>query len=75
MIILNNIFDIFKNINISGIASITNKTLGVVRKSIPIYKEIKPLISKNKPKIDEIIKKENKIQDEISSNDNLTFFN
>ena len=72
---MDNIFNLLKGIKINSIAQITNKTLGIVRKSIPIYKEIRPLINKNKTKIDEIIKKESNVHDEISSNDNLTFFN
>ena len=79
-----NIFDIIKNINLSGFITNANKTLNVVKKSIPVYKEIRPYIRhekslfKNKKVLEEDeIKmskplKENKTS---SYNDSLTFFN
>ena len=36
------------NFNLSSILSNINKTLGVVKKSIPVYREIKPYINKEK---------------------------
>ena len=65
------------NFNISNILTSINKTLGVVKKSIPVYKEIKPYINKEKSlfknnKETTIINKPNKPN---NYNDNLTFFN
>ena len=78
-----NLLNILKNINISNIVSGTNKTLNVIKKSIPVYKEIRPFINKEKslfktPKdeqIDEIkMSKPLKSEDKSSYNDSLTFF-
>ena len=81
-----NIFNIFKNLNFTSILSGANKTLNVVKKSIPVYKEIRPYMNHEKS----IFKKKNDNlleQDEIkmskpikenkksSYNDSLTFFN
>ena len=76
------LLSIFKNINISSIASTANKTLGVIKKTIPVYKEVKPYLLKEKSifkkkedvLIDEI--KESNISEDRSSsyNDTLTFF-
>ena len=77
------LLSIFKKIDISSIASTANKTLGVIKKSIPVYKEVKPYLLREKsifkknedPLLDEI--KESKVphEDRISSyNDTLTFF-
>ena len=73
----------FKNLNLSSIVSTTNKTLNVCKKAIPVYKEIRPYIRKEKTlfnkkeetNIDEI--KESrplKSNKEPTYNDNLTFF-
>ena len=43
-----NFLSIFKNIKISSIAGSLNKTLNVVRKSIPVYKEIRPYVNHEK---------------------------
>lgn len=76
------LLSIFKNINISNIASTANKTLGVIKKTIPVYKEIKPYLLREKSifkkkenvLIDEI-KESNVSEDRSSSyNDTLTFF-
>ncbi len=79
-----NINNLLKTINMSNIVSNTNKTLNIIKKSIPIYKEVKPYFSHEKslfkkPKnelIDEIKEsKPLKINKEITyNNDNLTFF-
>ena len=75
-----NILNIIKNINISSIISNTNKTLTIIKKSIPVYKEIRPYMNKEKS----IFKKEESTQidekpikkeREIKYNDSLTFFN
>lgn len=76
------LLSIFKNINVSSIASTANKTLGVIKKTIPVYKEVKPYLlreksifkKKEEPLIDEI-KESNVSEDRSSSyNDTLTFF-
>lgn len=76
---------IFKSINLSSIMSGANKTLGVIKKTIPVYREVKPyllreksIFSKKKTTdvVDEI-KESNPIKDEnrsVSYNDTLTFF-
>ena len=42
------LLSIFKNINVSSIASTANKTLGVIKKTIPVYKEVKPYLLREK---------------------------
>ena len=78
-----NLLNLFKNINLSNIVSNTSKTLNVIKKSIPVYKEIRPYINKEKslfkaPKdenIDEIkMSKPLKSEEKSSYNDSLTFF-
>ena len=77
-----NLLGLLKGIKLSSIVSNTNKTLGVVRKIIPVYKEVRPYVThekslfKNDSKTENIIKKES---DEVdvrndSYNDTLTFF-
>lgn len=77
-----NLLGLLKGIKLSSIVSSTNKTLGVVRKIIPVYKEVRPYVThekslfKNESKTENIIKKES---DEVdvrndSYNDTLTFF-
>ncbi len=77
-----NLVGLLKGIKLSSIVSSTNKTLGVVRKIIPVYKEVRPYVThekslfKNDSKIESTIKKES---DEVdvrndSYNDTLTFF-
>lgn len=80
-----NFFSIFKNINLSSIMGGANKTLSVIKKSIPVYREVKPyllreksIFSKNKimNAVDEI-KESKPIKTEdrsVSYNDTLTFF-
>lgn len=79
-----NLLNILKNINLNSIISNTNKTLKLVKKSIPVYKEIRPYINKEKSifkretdeNIDEIkMSKPLKQEKDISYNDSLTFFN
>ena len=76
------LLSIFKKINISSIASTANKTLGVIKKTIPVYKEVKPYLLREKSIFK---KKENVLLDEVkessvsedrssSYNDTLTFF-
>ncbi len=62
----------FKNISLSKIVSTTNKTLNVIRKSIPVYKEIRPFISKEKKLIPEI--KESNETRKSKYDNNITFF-
>lgn len=67
------ILKIIKNINISGIAKSTGNTLNVIKKIIPVYKEIKPYVSKEK----KLFKKEEIKKENIENpkyNDSLTFF-
>lgn len=68
----NGLFGIFKKINFSSIVSSTSNTLNVIKKIIPVYKEIRPFTSKEK----RIIPIENKpIEKKESSYDNsITFF-
>lgn len=57
--------------NISSIAKSTSSVLNVLKKTIPVYKEIKPIFSKkNNQKNIESIKKESNPE----YNDSLTFF-
>lgn len=76
-----NLLGILKGIKISSVISSTNKTLGVVKKIIPVYKEIRPYVNHEKS----LFKKEDKFIDNIkesnevdvrndSYNDTLTFF-
>ena len=77
-----NLLNIFKNINISSIASGANKTLNIVRKSIPVYKEIRPYINHEKTIFKKDVKQEvEEKESDVSSspntreyNDTLTFF-
>ena len=77
-----NLLNIFKNINISSIASGANKTLNIVRKSIPVYKEIRPYINHEKTIFKKEVKQEvEEKESDVSSspntreyNDTLTFF-
>jgi hypothetical protein len=67
----------FLNIfSFSSILSGFNKTLGVIKKSIPVYKEIRPYISKEKSlfKKDNEISLSNKPSKSNKYNDSLTFF-
>ncbi len=79
-----NLLNIIKNIKFSSILSGTNKTLNVIKKTIPVYKEIRPYVNHEKS----IFKKNTKEIDEIKEskplksnnntnnyNDSLTFFN
>lgn len=80
-----NLLNIIKNINIASIASKTNKTLNIIKKSIPVYKEIRPYVNHEKSlfkkdkeleEIDEIKEsKPLKSNKKSSYNDSLTFFN
>ena len=79
-----NIINLIKNIKFSDIISTTNKTLNIVKKSIPVYKEIRPYMNKEKSlfkkqndsQIDEIKEsKPLKKEREVTYNDSLTFFN
>ena len=77
--------NLLKLINIPNIISSTNKSLNIVKKTIPVYKEIRPYIRHEKKlfkpitntNIDEI--KESKPikphNNKITYNDSLTFFN
>ena len=57
--------------NISNIAKSTSGVLNVLKKTIPVYKEIKPVLSKKSIKKNiEPIKKESNLE----YNDSLTFF-
>ena len=64
--------NLLKNINISSIANTASKTLNVIKKTIPIYKEIKPFILKEKQIVPQI--KKESIEESTKYNDSLTFF-
>ena len=68
--------NIFNGLNISNILGGFSKTLNVLKKSIPVYKEIRPYINKEKSLFknndkNTIINKPNK---QNTYNNNLTFF-
>lgn len=70
----NDIFGFLKKINLNNITSNINKSLNIVRKSIPIYKEVRPYFLMEKSLFkNENIKKESK-EELDSTNSNLTFF-
>ena len=63
-----NISNLLKTINISSIASNTNKTLNIIKKSIPVYKEVRPYFNHEKS----LFKKpKNKLIDEIKESQPL----
>jgi len=69
-------FNFLSNLNLSNILGNIGKTLNVVKKSIPVYKEIRPYINKEKSLFKtkdntNILNKQNK---QNNYNDNLTFF-
>ena len=77
------IFDFIKSINLNGIIRNTNKTLNIIKKTIPVYKEVRPYIRHEKTffktKKDDInneIKKNESLKPNNKAfNDSLTFFN
>lgn len=71
-----NLLNLLKNINISNILNNTSKTLNVVKKSIPVYKEIRPYINHEKSifKNNSNIKESNLESTNKTYNDSLTFF-
>ena len=77
----NTILGLLKGIKISNIVSSTNKTLGVVRKIIPVYKEVRPYVTHEKSIFKNVSKTESIIKESDTSNvrnnsynDTLTFF-
>lgn len=70
------LLNLLKNINISNILNNTSKTLNVVKKSIPVYKEIRPYINHEKSifKNNSNIKESNLESTNKTYNDSLTFF-
>lgn len=79
------ILNILKKISFSNIVSNTNKTLNVIKKTIPVYRQVKPYVTheksifKHKNIVDNIdmIKESKPLKDNRSSskfNDTLTFF-
>ena len=65
--------NIFKNFNFSSILNNASNILNVVKKTIPVYKELKPFLNKEK----RIIEKNEIKKESIESpeyNDSLTFF-
>ncbi len=77
------ILELLKKINLSNIVSNTNKTLNIIKKSIPVYKQVKPYVTrektifkKNTDMMKDIIKESNPLKEETSIryNDTLTFF-
>jgi len=75
---MSDLSNVLKKINLSSVVSGTNKTLKTIKKAIPVYKEIRPYIRKEKKlfnKEDLVQENENKIDiKEKEYNDNLTFF-
>lgn len=77
-----NLLGILKNINLSSIASTANKTLNIVKKTIPVYKEIRPYINHEKTifkkpsesENDEIKESNMNTNTQNEYNDSLTFF-
>ena len=80
-----NFLSILKNFNLSSIVSNTNKTLGIIKKSIPVYRQVKPYVTKEKSffkkqethNLIDTIKESKPLKDERTSpnfNDTLTFF-
>ena len=66
-----NITSLLKTINISSIASNTNKTLNIIKKSIPVYKEVRPYFNHEKsifkkPKNELIDEIKNKVKDKYN---------
>ena len=76
-----NLLNLIKNIKLSSIINTTNRSLNIVKKSIPVYKEIRPYIRKEKSifktkEIKEIkMSKPLKVDKKPTYNDSLTFFN
>lgn len=68
-----NLNSLIKSINISSLVKGTSNTLNVIKKIIPVYKEVKPFLSKEK-KIFETTKKESIESNKSEFNDSLTFF-
>ena len=62
----------FKLPNISSLASGTSNFLNIIKKCIPVYKEIKPLVLKKNIKTLNVV--ENKKESNSEYNDSLTFF-
>lgn len=71
----NNFLSIFKKISINNIIKNTNNTLNVIKKVIPVYKEVRPFFNHEKSIIKKDIKKESLSLDaKPIYNDSLTFF-
>ncbi len=78
------IIELLKKINLSSIVSNTNKTLGIIKKTIPVYRQVKPYVTHEKTifkkndtnSIKDIIKESKPLKEESSTrfNDTLTFF-
>ena len=62
------------NFNFSSIIKRTNETLNVFKKIIPIYKEVKPFITKEKKIFNTDTKKESDKLDNPKYNNQITFF-
>ena len=69
-------FNFLNGLNLSSMLNGFSKTLNVVKKSIPIYKEVRPYINKEKSlfKKSEENTISNKPINNKNYNDNLTFF-
>ncbi len=63
----------FKKINISSLLNSTGNILNVVKKTIPVYKEIRPFLSKEK-KVFETQELKKESNEPTEYNDSLTFF-
>jgi hypothetical protein len=79
-----NVIELLKKINLNNVISNTNKTLGIIKKSIPVYRQVKPyvtreksLLKKNTSEINNIIKESKSLENfekNTTFNDTLTFF-
>ena len=79
------ILDLIKKINLSNIIGNTNKTLGIIKKSIPVYRQVKPYVTHEKSffkkketnELIDTIKESKPLKEERTTskyNDTLTFF-
>ena len=74
---MRDLLNIFKGIKLDSVIKGTNKTLTTIKKIVPVYKEVRPFIRKEKsllPLKSDIKEPINNIKKEYIDNDSLTFF-
>lgn len=73
---LGSILGTVKKLNIGSVVTNTNKTLKTIKKAIPVYKEVRPYLRKEKTLFSKkkLFDKEEIIPKEKEYNDTLTFF-